>query len=255
MALIQKTLQGSFNLSPFLLLPPVAVIVMVIYRVPALPALLVGALIGGLLGILLQGAGFQTMLGVAYNGYVSETGIKSVDSLLTRGGLDSMMSTVSLILCALTFGGVMERIGMLHAMAQAVLKFARSTGRLITATLATCIGMNVLAPDQYLSIIVPGRMYRDAYRQQGLHAKNLTRTLEDGGTLSSPLVPWNTCGAYMAKVLDVYPFAYAPFAFFNWVTPLIAILYAFTGWKIESLPKEGGQHREPSPSDKDAQPL
>src|SRR5690606_18117889 len=120
-----------------------------------------------------------------------------VDDLLTRGGMDSMLNTVALIICALSFGGVMERSGMLSVIASAILRFATSTGSLIFATVATCVGMNVIAPDQYLSVVVPGRMYRSAYHQAGLHPKNLSRVLEDAGTLTSPLVPWNTCGAYM----------------------------------------------------------
>lgn len=126
----------------------------------------------------------------------------------------------------------MERCGFLRAIANSILNFARSTGSLVTATVGTCIGMNIVAPDQYLSIIVPGRMYREAYEQRGLHAKNLSRTLEDAGTLSSPLVSWNTCGAFMAQTLTVAPLAYLPYCFLNLLTPLIAIALAFLGWSL-----------------------
>ena len=158
--------------------------------------------------------------------------------MLSRGGLDSMMYTVSLILCALTFGGIMERTGMLRTIAKAILSLARSTGSLILATLATCIGMNIMAPDQYLSIIVPGRMYREAYRDCGLHPKNLSRTLEDAGTLTSPLVPWNTCGAYMHSVLLVNPLDYFMYCFFNWASPILSIALATMGYKIRYLVTE-----------------
>lgn len=164
-----------------------------------------------------------------------------MDALLSHGGLDSMMNTISLILCALTFGGIMERTGLLNILAQSILNLAKSTGSLVTATVCTCLGMNILAPDQYLSIIVPGRMYREAYRTMGLHPKNLSRTLEDAGTLSSPLVAWNSCGAFMAGTLAVSPMAYLPYAFLNWLAPVIGIILAYTGWSIVKLPNNQNQ--------------
>jgi NhaC family Na+:H+ antiporter len=176
------------------------------------------------------------VLEVAQNGYVAETGSPLVDELLSRGGLESMMSTVALVLCALTFGGVMESTGFLRALAQAILRLAHSTGSLVLATVASCIGTNVIAPDQYLSIIVPGRMYRESFAEQGLEPKLLSRTLEDAGTLSSPLVPWNTCGAFMSAALTVPTAAYLPYAFLNLLTPVIAVIIAFSGFRIVTLP-------------------
>ena len=173
---------------------------------------------------------------IAHYGYVSKTGNEAVDALLSHGGLDSMMHTISLVLCALSFGGIMERTGLLKTLAQSILNLARSTGSLVAATVCTCLGMNILAPDQYLSIIVPGRMYRDAYRTRGLHPKNLSRTLEDAGTLSSPLVAWNSCGAFMAGTLAVSPIDYLPYAFLNLFAPAICIFLAYTGWTIVRLP-------------------
>ena len=130
----------------------------------------------------------------------------------------------------------MESSGMLNTIARSILKFARSTGSLIAATVCTCFGMNIVAADQYLSIVVPGRMYRDAYRKQGLAPVNLSRTLEDAGTLSSPLVPWTTCGAYMSSTLDVSVGAYFPFVFLAFLTPMIAIYYGYSGKSILMLP-------------------
>ena len=147
-----------------------------------------------------------------------------------------MMNTVALILCALAFGGLMERIGLLRVLAQAALGMARSTGSLVATTLSTSIGINILAPDQYLSIILPGRMYRQAYQQRGLHPKNLSRALEDGGTLSSPLIPWNSCGAFMATTLPVSSLAYLPSGMVNWCTPLISIALTYTGWTLVKAP-------------------
>jgi NhaC family Na+:H+ antiporter len=237
--LIRETLSGHFNLHPVLLLPPLLVILMVVFRLPALPSLLGGVLLGGLLAAFVQGAGFKEVLAAVQTGYVAQTGVASVDELLSRGGLESMMPTVSLILCALTFGGIMERTGLLAVLANGILRLARGVGGLVSATVVTCLGMNVLAPDQYLSIIVPGRMYREAYARQGLHPKVLSRTLEDAGTLSSPLVPWNTCGAFMSTTLGVSALAYLPYAFFNLLNPVIAIVIAYAGWKIAYAVKSG----------------
>jgi NhaC family Na+:H+ antiporter len=232
---ITSALGQQFQLSPILLLPPMFVIAMVFFRWQALPALLLAALLGGVLAVWIQGVAVGEVFNIAHYGFTSETGNEAVDALLTHGGLDSMMNTVALILCALTFGGVMESTGMLGILAGSILKLAKSTGSLVAATVATCLGMNILAPDQYLSIIVPGRMYRDAYHKRGLHPKNLSRTLEDAGTLSSPLVAWNSCGAFMAGTLAVSPMAYLPYAFLNWLTPVVSIFLAYTGWTIVRL--------------------
>lgn len=229
---IRQTIADSFKLSPWLLLPPLLVVFMVVLRLPALPSLLLGVILGGVLAGAIQRMPVGDILTSAQTGYVSKTGVESVDELLSRGGLESMLGTVSLILTALTFGGVMERTGLLSALANGILRLARGAGGLVSATVATCIGMNVLAPDQYLSIIVPGRMYRSAFDKQGLHPKVLSRTLEDAGTLSSPLVPWNTCGAFMGTTLGVSALAYMPYAFLNLLNPIIAIVMAFAGWKI-----------------------
>jgi len=227
-----SAISQSFNLNALLLLPPILVIVMVVLRIPALPALLGGAALGALFAVLFQGADWGDILTAAHSGYSADTGNADVDKLLSNGGLLNMMGTVALILCALSFGGVMERARMLAVIANSILRLAKSTGSLIASTVATCVGMNVIAPDQYLSIVVPGRMYREAYEKRGLHAKNLSRTLEDAGTMTSSLVPWNTCGAFMTGALLVNPLTYLPFAFLNLLTPAIAIAYGYLGWKI-----------------------
>lgn len=243
-ASITALLETHFNINLLLLVPPLLVIGMVVLRLPALPALLGGAILGGLFAAGVQGTGVGAIMGAAYGGYVSETGVEAVDTLLTRGGLEGMYSTVALILCALSFGGVLEKTGMLAAIAGAILKLARSTGSLVLATVATAMSMNVLAPDQYLSIIVPGRMYQGAYRKHGLHMKNLSRALEDGGTLSSPLIPWNTCGAFMMATLGVHPFLYLPFAFVNLLNPVISVFYGFTGLTMHAAPSSDDSRTE-----------
>lgn len=233
------TLDGSFNISAWLLLAPVAVIAMVVMRIPALPALFTGALLGGLVALVTQpDATVAGVVNSSWTGYVSTTGVASIDALLTRGGMSNMMGTVALIFCALGFGGVMERSGMLASLAGAILSLARGTGSLVTATIATCIGINIAAPDQYMSIVVPGRMYREAYLRRGLHPKNLSRALEDSGTLTSPLVPWNTCGAFMSATLGVSALAYLPFAFMNLINPVVSIMYGFTGITMAPLDEE-----------------
>ncbi len=164
-----------------------------------------------------------------------KTGVAAVDSLLSRGGMESMMGTVSLILVALSPGGVMEASGMLNAIALKILTYARSTGSTVLATFFTCIFCNLATGDQYLSIVIPGRIYKDIYREKGLHPKNLSRCLEDFGTLTSPLVPWNTCGAFMTSALGIHPFAYLPYAFLNLINPLVSIFYGYTGFTMEKL--------------------
>ncbi len=240
--LMLSTLSESFNLSPWLLIAPVAVLLLVWKKTPALPALMGGVVVGAVLLLIFQreaGVGLASTFGrlvdSLYSGFVSETGVASVDELLTRGGLTSMLDTIALIMVALAFGGIMESSGMLARLAAAVLRLARSTGSLIAVTIFSCFGMNILASDQYLAIIVPGRMYRGAYLKRGLHPKNLSRALEDSATLTSPLIPWNTCGAYMSTVLGVSCFTYLPFAFLNLASPLISMFYGFTGLTIEKI--------------------
>jgi NhaC family Na+:H+ antiporter len=233
---ILASLEDGFTIHPLLLLPPVAVMVMVSRRTPPLPSILAGALMGMVCAVAAQGRSMAPVVEATYAGYVSETGMKAVDELLTRGGVAGMMETVALILCALGFGGILERAGMLETLTGALLRRVRSTGGLVLATELTCIGSNTLAPDQYLSIVVPGRMYREAFAARGLHPKNLSRCLEDAGTLSSPLVPWNSCGAFVGAALGVSAAAYFPFAFFNLINPLVSVIYGYAGLTMERLP-------------------
>ncbi len=230
--ILLSSIQNNFNISPWLLFPVVLVILMVVYKIPALPAMFGGAVLGGLVSVIFQGVPVEDVIRVSFIGYEASTGVEHIDSLLSRGGLMSMMSTVALILAALSFGGVMEGSGMLETIALSILKLARSVGSVVLATAATCISMNIIAPDQYLAIVVPGRMYKNAFDKHGLHPKNLSRVLEDAATLSSPLVAWNTCGAFMSGVLGVSPFVYAPFAFLNLLNPVISVIYGYTGFSM-----------------------
>jgi NhaC family Na+:H+ antiporter len=235
---ILLTLDVHFTIHALLLIPPGLVILMVVRRVPPLPALMGGTVLGGICAISMQSGSLSEVLQSAFSGFVSQTGIPQVDGLLTRGGLMSMMETVALIICALAFGGIMEKTGMLDAIAQSLLKRVKHTGSLVSTTILSCIGMNLVVANQLLSIILPGRMVKHAFDARGLHPKNLSRCLEDAGTLSSPLIPWNSCGAFMHATLGVNPLLYLPFAFFNLLTPSISLLYGYTG--ITITPKEDG---------------
>ena len=167
-----------------------------------------------------------------------------VNNLLTAGGMSGMLNTVWLIICAMTFGGTMEAAGLLKRIASEVIKLAKSTGTLIAATVATCGFFNVTASDQYMAIVVPGRMYSDAYRERGLKPENLSRTLEDSGTVTSVLVPWNTCGATQASVLGVATMVYAPFCFFNIISPIMTMIVGFLGIKIRYLDPQEAEGKE-----------
>ncbi len=234
---IQEGLAGQFvSLNPVLLLGPVLVIAMVILKMPALPGLFGGALLGGIFALAIQGSAMNDVLNSFHYGFSAETGNEILDNLLNRGGMDSMMWTVNLILCAMVFGGILERSGMLEALAEAILKIAHGVGGLVTATVFSCVFLNFIAGDQYLSIVIPGRMYRTAFDEAGLAPRNLSRCLEDSGTLSSALIPWNTCGATMISTLGLTAWTYVPYCFLNIINPIVSVIYGWTG--ITMMKKE-----------------
>ena len=238
-------LESNFNVGILMILPPLFVIGMVVLKVPAIPGLITGSILGGLFAFIFQGADISTVLDAFQYGYVfelsdaaSEAEVMIAD-LLSIGGMQSMLWTVSLIICALTFGGLLESTGMLEVIANFLLKFAKNTGSLVAVTIFSSLFINIIASDQYLAIVIPGRMYKDAYAERGLAPRNLSRTLEDGGTLTSALVPWNTCGAYMSTALGVPTLEYLPYAFLNYINPLIAILWASLGlFQLKMTPEE-----------------
>ena len=235
---INSALTGSFNISILLLLPPIIVITMVALKTPAIPGLFGGAVLGGIWAMVFQGAGMADIIGAAHYGFDIDTGVEMVNNLVSGGGMDSMMWTVSLILCAMIFGGIMDKAGFLEAIVGAMAKAAKSTGSLVLFTILTEIFMNLTAGDQYLAIVLPGKMFKDEYAKRGLKPKNLSRALEDAGTLTSPLVPWNSCGAYMHATLGVHPFAYAPYAFLNIINPFVSVIFAYTGFTMEYFDEE-----------------
>ncbi|SFM76683.1 Na+:H+ antiporter, NhaC family [Psychrobacillus psychrodurans] len=228
-------LDQSFVISPWLLLIPLAVIVLVALKVPAIPALIVGILFGFLSQILIQGGSVAEAVGALQSGYVIDTGNAMVDELFNRGGLDSMMYTVSMTIVAMTFGGILEYSGMLQSIMDQILKFAKTAGSLIASTIVACIATNASCSEQYISIVVPARMFSKTYTKMGLHSKNLSRALEDGGTLTSVFIPWNTCGVFILATLGVGVAEYALFAVLNFIVPIISIIYAMTGFTIQKI--------------------
>ncbi len=232
-----NVLSSKFVISPILLIPPVLVIAMVVKKIPALPGLFGGALLAAIFALIIQNSSLADVVNVSFSGYTSETGIELIDSLLSRGGMSSMGWTITLIFVAMGYGGVIQKTGMLNAIVDKILASANSTGSLILATLLTCIAINILTASQYLSIVITGNMYRERFIEKGLHPKNLSRCLEDAGTVTSPLIPWNNCGAFMASTLGVPVLAYAPFAFLCYLNPIISAIYGYTGFTIEKLDK------------------
>jgi NhaC family Na+:H+ antiporter len=175
-------------------------------------------------------------------GFVYQSGDPDLDTLLSRGGMDSMLNTIWLIMAALAFGAVLERAGMLERIVAPTVRFARSTGSLVATVVASAVGMNIVAGDQYLSVVLPGRMFKLEFARRGLAPRLLSRTLGDSGIVTAPLIPWNSCGAFMSATLGVFAFAYLPFAFFNLLNPLITILAAFLlGRTMAPVPASAGQ--------------
>lgn len=228
-------LKDSFVISPWLLLIPLAVIALVAKKVPAIPALVVGIALGFLAQVIVQGGSLSDSVGALQSGYVINTGNELVDNLFSRGGLDAMMYTVSMTIVAMTFGGILEYSGMLQSIMNQIVKLAKTAGSMVASTILAAFATNASCSEQYISIVVPSRMFASAYEKMGLHSKNLSRALEDGGTLTSVFIPWNTCGVFILGTLGVGAFEYAPYAILNFVVPVISIIYAFTGFTIERI--------------------
>ncbi|MGY6587300.1 MAG: Na+/H+ antiporter NhaC [Wenzhouxiangella sp.] len=245
---MQSQLQELFTINVFMLFPLLVLFVMAMAKMPALPSIFVGALLGAVWALIFQpervaamasSEGWQANLEVAWLALSSGTEVASEDeglsSLLSGGGMQSMLNTVWLVICAMTFGAVMEYTGLLGKLLRGIVRMVKSTASLVATTILTAFGTNVLTADQYMAIVLPGRMFRAEFRNRGLDPRVLSRSLEGGGTITSPLVPWNTCGVFMFGVLGVSPLAYAPFAFFLLLVPVIGILYAAFDFRILRL--------------------
>jgi len=240
----------AFNISGWLFLVPVIVIFLIIKKTEPLIALLAGTLLGAIFAIIFQPNIVLMLSGAtelnfisAYKGIMNAITTKSViptenttlADLFTSGGMEKMLGTIWLILCAMVFGGIMDAIGALSRISQALLSVAKSTLGLFASTVGSCLALNITASDQYLAIVVPGKMFAQAYKDKGLAPENLSRTLEDSGTVTSVLIPWNTCGAYQAGTLGVSTFDYLPYAFFNIISPFMTLIFAAFNIKIKQL--------------------
>ncbi len=232
--LICDTLQKNFHITPWILIAPVFIIVMMILKVPAIPGMALGTAVGVVFAFL-QGNDVGTVISQLVYGFEIASGNDMVDQLLNRGGMQNMMYTISLVICALAFGGAVKCIGCLDVIVETILIKCRTRASIMIANIITCIAMNFMAADQYMSIVIPGQMYKDTYKKLNLASKNLSRVLEDAGTLTSGIVPWSTCGALYYSVLNVSAFVYFPFCFMAYINPIISAIYAFTGFKIEPL--------------------
>ena len=254
---LQDALSTSFNISLWTLIVPVIVIIMIIKKVPAIPALLFGSIAGGLYGAIFQpniideisGSVSASSLDYIKNSYIAvvnsmtvdvdiQTSNIAVNDLISTSGMSGMLNTIWLIICAMSFGGIMEKTGFLSTITNSLMKFVNSQKSLILTTSGTCLFLNITASDQYLAIVVPGRMFASSYKKYGLDPKNLSRTLEDTATVTSPLVPWNTCGATHAGVLGISTFIYLPYCFFNLISPVMTLIFAYGNIKIAKLSKD-----------------
>ena len=250
---------NKFKITPWLFLVPISVIVMITKKVSAIPTLFFGTLLGGIFAIIFQPeivlevSGKSTnnissnYMGVL-NAMIGEINFTEVNrsindifniaeddrsDLLKSGGMLGMFNTLLLMFCAMTFSGTMESTGLLRRIGDPIVKYAQNTGSLIATNASTCLFINITTSDQYMSIVVPGRMFADTYKEKGLAPENLSRTLEDSGTVTSVLIPWNSCGATQAAILGVATFTYLPYCFFNIISPFMTILYAYLGIKIK----------------------
>jgi NhaC family Na+:H+ antiporter len=252
--IIAQSIKGEFTIGLHLLIPMLVLFLMARAKVPALPTVLMGSFIGIIFAVVFQQEAILKMMGTdhnlstplaifkgvwttAYNGYESSTENELVRGLLSKGGMNSMLNTIWLIICALSLGGVMESVGLLKKLVSYVLKNVDSAKGLIVSTLGTAFGVNLIASDQSLAVVLPGRAFKQEYENKGLDPLNLSRALEDAGTVTSVLIPWNTCGAFMAVTLGVNTLDYMPYALFNILSPLIGIICALTLFKVIYKPK------------------
>lgn len=244
-------IEQNFDIGIYLMIPVAVVFYLAVKKNPAFPSLVVGTLTAVIIAVIFQQDVIMKFAGASdrgelvtiidgiwkalFSGFSSDTGDTAMDELLSQGGMAGMLNTIWLVMCAITFGSIMEKIGLLKRLVLGLLGLVKTTGSLIAVTAFTCIGVNVLAADQYISIVLPGRMYRLEFKKRNLAAKNLSRVLEDTGTVTSVLIPWNTCGAFFAGTLGVATFSYAPYCFFNIVSPFVSVLYGLFNVKIAPI--------------------
>ena len=256
---VLEQIQMNFNITPLLFIVPVLLILVIVKKMPPLPAILFGTLMGALFAGIFQADVIRTLAG-GDHGFARDTYValmqsmfgeisivtenEIVNDLLSTSGMAGMLDTIWLILAAMVFGGVMDSAGLLRRISEAIIFWARSTGSLVASTVITSIFFNITASDQYIAIVVPGRMFSKVYRERGLKPEMLSRTLEDGGTVTSVLVPWNTCGATQSRVLGVATLTYLPYCFFNIISPFMTILVATLNYRIRRLAPEDPKNKQ-----------
>ena len=236
--MIMTSLKSTFNLNIITLIPPVIVLSLAIMKKPAFPILLISSLTAGLIAMFLQGYTLPEMAGIMQSGFVSETGMAQMDKLLSRGGLLGMNGTCSLGIIAMVYGGILEKLGVLEVLLSKLKFVSKSVGTLVCSTVIGCILVNMITASQYMSIILTGRLFIGEYKKKDMLPQTLSRTLEDGGTVTSLIVPWNVDAAFAAASLGVPVMSFLPFAVFNWVVPVIAIVFGFMGkfqWKTGEI--------------------
>jgi len=247
---LMLAIEEKFTITPWLFIVPGTVILLIIKKSPPLIALLIGTLLGGLFAVVFQSKilleitessilSFEVAYRAIMNSITISTEINTSNTLLndlfTSGGMEGMLGTIWLIICAMVFGGIMDAIGALEKVSNALLNWAQTTFQLFASTVASCLAINLTASDQYLAIVIPGKMFAKAYKDRKLAPENLSRTLEDSGTVTSVLIPWNTCGAYQSGVLGVDVGDYFVYAIFNWLSPFMTLLFAAFNIKIKAL--------------------
>lgn len=234
LSLISNTLNANFNINFFLLIPPVVIIFFAMRGVAALPGMFAGVLAGGLVAIIFQGATVGDVMNAMMNGYVSDTGVEYVDKLLSKGGMMSMAWVALLMLIALAYAGLLEKTRCLDTILEAILSRVKGRAGLVTASILSTLGFSV-SSDIYVAMTIPGRMFTPGFRHLGYSSANISRIIEDGGTLAAPLIPWNSGGVFVSGVLGVPTLVYAPFAFANWLAPLFDLIWGWTGFFVPKL--------------------
>jgi len=245
-----NSISEKFNVTPLLFIVPVVVVFMIAKKTPPLVALIIGTLLGGLFAFIFQNkllftlnnyeilswkSSYRILLNNITSSTVIETSNPILNELFISGGMKGMLDTIWLIICAMVFGGIMDSIGALKSISNSLLLWAKNTFQLFLSTVTSCLTINITASDQYLSLVVPGKMFEKSYKKRGLAPENLSRTLEDSGTVTSVLIPWNTCGAYQSGVLGVPVLEYFVFAIFNWISPFTTLFVAFISYKIKKI--------------------
>jgi NhaC family Na+:H+ antiporter len=249
-----QALASAYNISLWNLLPVLVLLLLGIRKYPAFLSILIGTLVGGLVAVILQPqvvaafandaslntwlASLKSVWSAMANGFTATTGVAEIDKLFTGGGMSSMLLTIWLILGAMSFGAMMDYGGFNKRLITPIINRVKSVGGTIATVMLTSIGFNIIAGDQYIAIVLPARMFMVEFRNRGLHPETLATAVENSGTVTSPLIPWNSCGAYMTATLGVSTFVYFPYCFFNFINPILAMIFGFTGINVQRLTPE-----------------